>query len=130
MFAGIHVRHLTAPETQRNLHPVTLTDKLSGSIDLCVQIVCINVGGKTNLLNFHNLLFFLCFLVFSGLLILELAVIHNLTNRRLGRRRNLNQIHPRFLRKFHRFSGRHNAKLFSVCTDHPYFSVSDLLINK
>ena len=54
MLAVVHVCHLSAAESQGDLHSVSLGQELSGCTDLGVQIVGIDIGGKSDLLDIDD----------------------------------------------------------------------------
>jgi len=60
MLAVVHVCHLSAAESQGDLHSVSLSQELSGCTDLGVQIVGIDIGGKSDLLDIDDFLLLLC----------------------------------------------------------------------
>lgn len=64
MLAVVHVCHLSAAESQGDLHSVSLGQELPGCTDLGVQIVSIDIGGKSDLLDIDDFLLLLCFLLF------------------------------------------------------------------
>ena len=70
--------------------------------------------AELNFLNLNHLLTSLHFLSFLLLLIAELAVIHQAANRRLGVRRDLNEIHVVVSSHPKRFGSRNNTDLSAV----------------
>ena len=59
MLAVVHVCHLSAAESQGDLHSVSLGQELPSCTDLGVQIVGIDIGGKSDLLDIDDLLLLL-----------------------------------------------------------------------
>ena len=130
MRALLHVSHLASAETKCHLHAVALGEELPCSIDLGLEIVGIDVRGHTDLLDLHSVLLLLGVFLFSGLLILILAVIDDLAYRRLCSWRDLNQIEISFFSQFSCFRRRHDAQHLAFGADHSNFSVTDLFIDE
>ena len=76
MRTRVHVGHLTAAETECDLHAVSLCEKLAGSVDLCLQIIGVDVGRKPDLLDLDNVLLALRVLFLAGLFVLVFSVIN------------------------------------------------------
>src|SRR5437899_5183351 len=66
---------------------------------------------------------------FLAQLILVLAEVHDLTDRRLSRRRDLDKIVSQFFRFLHGINRRHDAELFALRTDDAYWRYYDLSID-
>ena len=128
--ALLHVGHLTSAETKRYLHAVALGEELSRSIDLGLEIVGIDVRGHTDLLDLHCVLLLLGVFLFSGLLVLVLAVIDDLAHRGLCAGRDLDQVELSFFGQFSGFRRGHDAQHLAVSADHSNFSVTNLFINE
>ena len=130
MRALLHVSHLASAETKCHLHAVALGEELPCSIDLSLEIVCIDVRGHTDLFNLHCVLLLLGVFFFSGLLVLVLAVVNDLAYRRLCTGRDLDQVEFSFFSQFSRFRRGHDAQHLAVGTDHSNFSVTNLFIDE
>ena len=80
--------HLTASKAQGDLHLVALFQESHYIPNLHLIIIVISAGAKLYFLNLYNLLLQSCIVGTLLFLILELTVIHQLANRRIGLRRN------------------------------------------
>ena len=78
MGTGIHVRHLASAESECDFHPVSLCQELSCRIDLCRQVIGIDIGRKADLLDLHSMLLALGILFTAGLFVIVFTVINNL----------------------------------------------------
>ena len=97
---------------------------------LCVEIVGIDIEGKTNLFDLDDFLILFSFLLTFSLLETVFTVIHNTANRRHSLRSDLYQIKTFFCCKMKCILCGHNAQLGSVCIYNAYFLVLDLLVDK
>ncbi len=115
------VRHFAAPETQGDLHLVAVFQKLEDVAHLDFVVVGVRVGTELDFLDLDDLLLLagLGFLLLS--LVLELAIVHDLANRRVGVWRNFHQIQPGFFGHFHGACGGNNANIFAVGADQADF---------
>ena len=96
---------------------------------LGVKVVGINIERKTNLLNIYNpLIFFGLFLSF-GLLESELAIVDNISHRRLCLRRNLYKVKITGGGSVQCLLQFHNAELFTVRINHADFLITDFLVD-
>ena len=80
--ANIHMGDFTTSENEGDLGLVAFFQEASHMLDLEIQIVVIGLGAKLYLLDLDMYLFLSCFLKFFTLLIFELAIIHDPTDRR------------------------------------------------
>ena len=88
----------------------------------------INDRGKPQRFDFRDVLFLLrfpCFLLFSEV---ELAVIQNLTYRRLRIRGHTVQIKILIICQFKGFTAHHNAQLFAILSDNKDFMETDVFV--
>ena len=74
---------------------------------------------ETDLLDLDFLLTFAGLAFFFGAFVLELAKIHQPTNRRVSLRSNLHEVRIVLPGHRQRFTARHNAQLFAILTDDP-----------
>src|SRR4030095_12421182 len=86
------VRHLTPAEAQRDLRLVALTEKTYEIAELDLVIAFVSAGPELHFLDLDLLQLELRLVLLLRLAVLEFAVIHDRANRRLGRRRDLDQI--------------------------------------
>lgn len=82
----------TATEENVGAYLVALVEELDGVLELELVVVLVGLGSETNLLHLLTHLFLLQFLLATLLLIEELGIVDETTNRRLGIRRDLDQI--------------------------------------
>lgn len=90
--AYILMGYFTPTKDKGYLGLVTLFKKASYMLDLEIQIMVIGLGSDLYLFDLYLNLFFLGLLLFFILLILELAIVHDSANRRVGGGGHLNQI--------------------------------------
>src|SRR2546428_2488268 len=96
---------------------------------LRLQIVLIGPRSQLDFLEMRTLLVLLGGVGFLAQLILVLAEVHDLTDRRLSRRRDLDKIISQFFRFLQGINRRHDAELFALRTDDAYWRYSDLSID-
>ena len=120
--------HFTAAKTQCNLGLVTVLQKPNQIAQLDLIVAFISSRPKLHL---FNLSLFLLFLLQSYFLLYikdMLAVIHDLTDWRLGIRRYLYQIQCLFLRCFHSLSQWHYANLRAIRGNQSNFGGGDIFV--
>jgi len=69
------------------------------------------------------------FSFFLGLLVLELAIVEQAAYRRVGVRRDLDEVKVVLSRHFERLKNRDNPDALSVCSDQQDFPGPDALVN-
>ena len=82
ILSDIGVGHLPAAEADSDLAPVALGQEFLGVAQLHIEVVHVNAGRHTDLLNLHHPLIFAGFLLALGLLEPVLAVVHELAHGR------------------------------------------------
>ena len=97
--------------------------------DLDLQIVFTGFWTHLYLFDLKGALFLLGFLFLFGLLVTVPAVIHNLAHRRVGVRRNLNQVQPKFGGRVQGLAGRNNTDLLPVRVDNSNLPGPDILVD-
>ena len=108
------VRHLTAAETQSDLHLVTSLDELADILHFDLIVVFINVRTELDFLNVDNLLLLAGFVgAFLGL-ILEFTEIQDLANRRVNIRLYFNEVETDLISTLNGFINRDDAELFAI----------------
>jgi len=126
--AEIEMRHFAAAKAQADLHLVAVFEETEDIAHLHVVIVLVGVGAEFHFLDVDRLLL-LARLGFALLLfVFELAVIHDLADRRIGIGRDLDKIEPGLVGQFKGFPGGNNAKVFAVGPDQPDFRRCDSLV--
>ena len=121
--------HLTAAEPDAHLELVTLLQELSSLVHLGVEVVGVDVQGKADLLEFNHFLVLLGFLFLFLHLEPVFTVIKNFAHRRLGLRRDLDEVKVLVDSHLQCVARAHNAHLRAICPDQADFFVADLLID-
>jgi hypothetical protein len=127
--AQILVRHLAATEAQSDLHLVATFKKLEDVPHFHIVVIRVRVRAELDLFDLDDLLLLTGFALTLLLFLFELAKIHDLTDRRIGVGRNLDQVEPSFVGHFHGTRRGHNADVFSVRTDQADFVRADLVVD-
>ncbi len=105
---------------------VALLEKLDQVAQLDLVVALVGPGPKFHFLHVDLLLLELRLVGLFRLPVLELAVVHELADRRLGKRGNFHQIHLGFLGHLQRLRDRDDTDLFSVGSDQAHFGGVDL----
>lgn len=92
---------------------IPIVQKFGGALALGLEIVIIDLRADAHFLQLNNVLILARFAFLPALLIAELAVIHEPTNRRNCVRRNLDKIQTTFTRHFKRITSLNNTDLIS-----------------
>jgi hypothetical protein len=87
-----------------------------------------NLETEAHLLHIKNLVVEAIFLSLLCLLVVKLAPVDYLADRRVGIWRNLDKVEFLLLRKHIRFARAHNAELFAICIDDPYLWCPNLSV--
>ena len=128
LLTDVGVRHLAAAEAHADLHAVALFEELDGVFHFGVQIVGVNTGGHTDLLDLHHALVFAGFLFFLHLIEAEFAIVHDLADRGHGVGRDLDQIEILLGCQLQRSLAGHDAQLGAIRTDDTEFLVLDIFV--
>ena len=121
LLTDLLMAHLTSAEAQYDLDLIALAEETQRVLDLCFEIMCVDTAGKLYLLDFDNVLLFLCFLLSLFLLIAIAAVVGDTTNGRLCIGGNEDQVKTLIIRGAKSIVRRHNTDLFTVGSDNSYF---------
>src|SRR5437667_2929806 len=108
------MRHLAAAETQRDLGLVAFAQEPDQVPELDLVIALVGTGAEFHFLDLDLLELQLRFVRSLRLAVLELAEIHDPADRRLGERRDFDQIEFCRLCPCHRIRDRHDADLLTV----------------
>ena len=108
------MRHLAAAEPERHLRLVALVEELDQLLQLDLVVALVRTRPELDLLDLDLLLLALRLVLFLLLAVAELAVVHQLADRRVRERRDLHQIHVCFLRQLERFHYRFDPQLVTV----------------
>ena len=108
---------------------VTLLQELGSLVHLGVEVVGVDVQGKADLLEFNHFLVLLGFLFLFLHLEPVFTVIKNFAHRRLGLRRDLDEVKVLVDSHLQCVARAHNAHLRAIRPDQADFFVADLLID-
>ncbi len=117
--------HFTAAEADGHLEFVPGLQEFDGLVDLGIEVVFVDFQRQTHLFEFDGVLVFTGFLFALGLLEFVLAVVHDLTHRRLCLRCDFDQVQVFLFGNGQSFSGRHDPELFAVGGNDSDFLVAD-----
>src|SRR5688500_5231650 len=126
--ADLGVRHLAPAEEDRRLDLVAVREEPLDVLLLEVVVVRVDLRPELDLLDLDHPLVFLGLARSLLLLVLVLAEIHDPADRRLGGRRDLDQVEPLLTRDGHRLRRRHDAELLSGLVNHTDFTDTDALV--
>ena len=124
----IGMGHFTSPKADGYFDAVAVGKEFLRVFQFGVKIAHVDAGGHADFFDFDDPLVFPGFFFPFALFKAELAVVHELADRRDRLRGNFNQVEALLIRDAERLHGRHNAELFAVGADQPDFPVTDILI--
>jgi len=124
-----HMSDFPAAEDDGDLGLVPLFQEATNMLDLEGQVVVVGLGSELHFLNLDVDLFLLGFLQFFTLLVFELAEVHDTTDRRDRRWRNLHQVQLLSFGQRQGLLNGEDAELLAVRPDDPDFAGSDGLID-
>ena len=125
----LRTRLLTATEHNGHLDLGSLLEEANYVTLLGLIIVIIDLRAELLFLNHGLLLVLTGFASLLSLLVLELAVVHDLAHGRLGIRCYLNQVKVSFVRKLACIIGTDNANLLTGRTDETNFRNADAFVD-
>lgn len=94
-------------------------------LELRLVVMIVRLGTELDFLDLNYGLVLFRLLLALFLLILELAVIHDLANGRIGIGSDLDKVKTFFLGNTKSFASVQNAQLFTVVVNNPYLRNSD-----
>ena len=118
--------HLASAKAQRNFDLVAFFEELDQLAELDLVVALVGARAELDLLDLDLLLLELGLVRLLLLTVAEFAVIHELADRRLGKRRNLHQIDLSLFRQPQRLGDRHDSKLLSIVRDQTHLRCGDL----
>ena len=118
-----------AAEADGHLDLVAALEESARMPNLDVQVVDIDAGGQADLLDLHHALVFARLFLALGLLKAELAVVHDAADRRLGLRRDLDEVHTALNGDLKRLLRGHDAELLAARVDQADFLVADFFVD-
>ena len=110
------MRHFTPPEAQGHFDLVFFLQETRHVSELDLVIVFVGTRAQFDFLDLHLFLLQLGFVRAFLFLVLELAIIHDTANGRLGKRRNLNEIDSGFFSQLKCGTNTHDTQLFTFDT--------------
>ena len=120
--------HHAAAEANRDLDPVSVLQELQSALDLGVEVVGVDAGTHTNLLDFNHPLILLGFLFPLLLIEAELGIVHNFADRGDSIGGDLYQVQALLLGQSVGLLSGHNAQLRAVFADDAKLLILDFLI--
>ena len=127
--AELLVGHFTTTETERHLYLHLFAEEVDGMLQLNAKVMRVDVGAKLDLLNLIRVLVLLGFLFLLGLLVTELAVIDQFTNRRIGVRSDFDEIHAAVAPERDGITEGHHPQLTAFGVDDTDLAGTDFAIN-
>ncbi len=118
----------TPTEENRHFNAVSILKESLDMPDLGLEIVVVGLRTNLDFLDLHYGLAFLGLLLLFLRLVLELAVVHHTTDRRIGRSGDFHQIKTVFLGHGNGFITAQNTKLFPFGADYPQFTGTNLFV--
>src|SRR5712664_1401758 len=123
------VRHFAAAMKNHGANFVPLAEEPDDLVLANLKVMLRGGGTKLYFLELRATAALALLVGFFVLLVLEFAVIGNLANGRIRRRRNLHQIQTFFTRQTHCFERLHDAQLPTIFVNHPDFASSNPFID-
>src|SRR5712671_4693026 len=123
------VRHFAAAEAQRHLDLVAFPEEANHRAHLHIVIVIVDHRAEFDFLDFDDLLLLARFRLLFLLLKFVLAKIEQLADRRLGVRRNLDEVEAGLLRQRQCVGNRNCAAVGTVPIDQMNLAFADVIID-
>src|SRR5687768_3109973 len=127
--AELHVRHLAAAEADDGLDLVPVLEEADHVVLLEVEVVLVDAGAELHLLDDDHLLLLLGLGLLLLLLEEELAVIHDLADRRIRRRRDLHEVEVLLPGHLVGLGDGDDSNLLSLGIDQAHLGVADQVID-
>ena len=127
--AELRVGHLATPELQRDLDLVTFVDELVDLADLDVEVAPADLRAELDLLDRHVRRLAPGLLGLLGLLVPELAVVHDPAHRRVGHRGHLDEVELESSGHLQRLGDRLDPQLIAVRADEADLTGPDAVVD-
>ena len=127
--AELRVGHLAPSELQRHLDLVTFVDELVDLADLDVEVAPADLRPELDFLDRHVRRLAPGLLGLLGLLVPELAVVHDPAHRRVGHRGHLDEVEVESPGHLQRLGYGFDAQLIAVRTDEADLAGSDAIVD-
>ena len=128
IFADGGMGHFTAAEADSDLDSVAFLQELLGIFQFDVEVIGVDAGRHTDFLDLDHALVLFGFLFLLQLFEAELAIIHDLADRRNRVGCDLDQIQILFICHSLCIGRRHDTQLGTVSANNPNFLIPDFLI--
>jgi len=123
------VRHLAAAEAQGDLHLVAFAEEFQHGAHLHIVIVGIGPGTELDLLDLDDVLLLAGLGLAFLLLVLELAEVHDLADRRFRVRRDLDKIKTGLFGHHHGTGGGDDSDVLAIGADQSDLGAADSLVD-
>ena len=117
------------PETKADLQLVSVFQELGSGLGLDHDVMLFNKCGQPDLFDLCGVLFLLGFFFLFLLIVLELAVIKDLADRRFGLRCDAYQVQVLLLSKAECFISGHDSKLLSIGRNDSHFFGTNFFVD-
>ena len=129
LHAELLVSHFTAAVAQRDLGLVAVIEESHQGAELRLEVVFVRHRAELHFLDLNHLLLGLGSLSLLMFLLTELAVVHQAADRRLGVRRDLNEVNVGVLSHAQGFRSADNADLGAIDAGQSDLRNSDLTVD-
>lgn len=125
------IRMCVLPPAQPNgeLDFIAFFQEAASLVALHLDIMVVGIRLHPNLFELDDLLVLACFALLLGLVIAELAVIHQPAHRRVGIRRNLDKVQTTLLSHLLSLESRHDTYLLAQFIDQANLRYTNAPIN-
>ena len=127
--AQLAVGHLAPAKPDRGFNFIAARQPLARMLHAIAVIVGVGAGTKLNLLDSDDDLLLFRFVCLLLRFVLKLSEVDDLANRRLGIRRDFNQIHAFLARSANCFASLHHAELLAIVTDDAHLRHANAFVN-
>jgi len=121
--------HFSSPIDYCNFNLVSSFQKLAGLLEFDVEVVGADLQPDANLLDLDRFSPAAAFILLFGALVVVFTPVDDFGDRRIGLRRNLDQVEPGGLSQLQRFGQSNYAALLTELINNPQFSCPNVLIN-
>jgi len=128
VFSNVPVGVFAPAELQRKADLVSIGQKFADLAELVVDVADIGSGMELYLLYLRLLLRTASLLLSDRLFVFELAVVHDLADRRLSVRSDLNEIQPPAFRQSLRVTRRHDAQHLPLTVKNTHLRYANLVV--
>ncbi len=112
--------HFPAPKAQGHFDLIALADELVHGAHFDLIIMFLDAGADFDFLDHDDALLFARLALFLLRLVLVLAVVHDLGDRRTGIGRNLDKVEARINSALNSVGSGNDADIIAICVDQAY----------